>query len=48
MRAQAEEAALSRLYGGIHFRRDNKAGLRLGRRIGRVALARAARGGPSC
>jgi membrane-associated phospholipid phosphatase len=34
----AEEAALSRLYGGIHFRSDNEAGLELGRRLGAVAL----------
>jgi PAP2 superfamily len=36
----AEEAAVSRLYGGIHFSSDNDAGLALGRKIGRVALAR--------
>jgi membrane-associated phospholipid phosphatase len=36
--AKAEEAALSRLYGGIHFRSDNEAGLAVGRRIGRDAL----------
>lgn len=30
----AEEAALSRLYGGIHFRSDNEAGLRQGICIG--------------
>ncbi len=35
----ADEAAISRLYGGIHFRSDNEAGLLLGRRIGRAALA---------
>lgn len=34
----ADEAAVSRLYGGIHFRSDNEVGLRLGRRIGNVAL----------
>jgi hypothetical protein len=38
LRAAAEEAALSRLYGGIHFRSDNDAGLKLGRRVGRTAL----------
>jgi hypothetical protein len=32
--AQAEEAALSRLWGGIHFRHDNDEGLRVGRQIG--------------
>jgi membrane-associated phospholipid phosphatase len=36
--AMAEEAAASRLYGGIHFRSDNEAGLELGRRVGAVAL----------
>jgi hypothetical protein len=34
----ADEAAISRLYGGIHFTSDNEQGLRLGRRIGAVAL----------
>jgi hypothetical protein len=36
--AMAEEAAVSRLYGGIHFRSDNEAGLELGRRVGAVAV----------
>jgi PAP2 superfamily len=36
--AMAEEAAISRLYGGIHFRSDNEAGLELGRRVGTVAV----------
>jgi hypothetical protein len=36
--AMAEEAAISRLYGGIHFRSDNEAGLELGRRGGTVAV----------
>jgi hypothetical protein len=35
--AMAEEAAISRLYGGIHFRSDNEAGLELGRHVGGVA-----------
>jgi len=38
LEAQAREAAASRLYGGIHFRSDNEAGLRLGRRVGRTVL----------
>jgi PAP2 superfamily len=38
LRAAAAEAALSRLYGGIHFRTDNDAGLKLGRSVGRTAL----------
>ena len=40
LRAWAEEAALSRLYGGIHFRSDNEAGLVLGKRVGRAAVRR--------
>jgi PAP2 superfamily len=40
LRAWAEEAAISRLYGGIHFRSDNEAGLVLGRKIGQVAIDR--------
>jgi PAP2 superfamily len=38
LRAWADEAAISRLYGGIHFRSDNDAGLVLGKRVGRAAL----------
>jgi membrane-associated phospholipid phosphatase len=40
LRAWADEAAVSRLYGGIHFRSDNEAGLLLGKTIGRVAVTR--------
>ena len=39
--AQAEEAAVSRLYGGIHWRSDNEVGLDVGRRIGQLAVERA-------
>lgn len=39
LREQAEEAALSRLYGGIHFRSDNDEGLKHGRRIGERVVA---------
>ena len=35
--AAAEEAAMSRLYGGIHFRFGNEAGLAQGRTIGALA-----------
>ena len=35
----AEEAAMSRLYGGIHFRFDNEDGLVLGRKIGKLAVS---------
>jgi membrane-associated phospholipid phosphatase len=38
--AMADEAAISRLYGGIHYRFDNDAGLSLGQRIGAVTLRR--------
>ncbi len=40
LQAAAEEAAMSRLYAGIHFRSDNDAGLELGRRIGRLVVER--------
>ncbi len=38
--AMADEAAISRLYGGIHYRFDNDAGLSLGQRIARLTLRR--------
>jgi membrane-associated phospholipid phosphatase len=38
--SMAREAAVSRLYGGIHFRSDNEAGLALGEQIGARTLAR--------
>lgn len=37
--AAAEEAALSRLYGGIHFRFGNEKGLEQGRSVGKFAAA---------
>ncbi|MGM8213647.1 vanadium-dependent haloperoxidase [Virgibacillus sp. W0430] len=36
LKTLAEENALSRLYGGVHFPIDNEEGLRLGRQIGNV------------
>ncbi len=36
----AEEAAMSRLLGGIHFRHDNEDGLALGRNVARKVLAK--------
>lgn len=39
--AEAEEAAASRLWLGIHFRVDNEVGLALGRRVAERAVARA-------
>ncbi len=38
LRAQAEEASISRLYGGIHVRADLDAGLAIGRRISLKAV----------
>ncbi len=43
--ALAREAGESRLYGGIHFRFDMDAGLALGDRVARLALARDRRHG---
>jgi hypothetical protein len=37
----AEEAAMSRLWGGIHYRSDNEQGLALGRRVGERVAKRA-------
>lgn len=42
--ALADEAALSRVYGGIHYRFDGEAGLALGRRIAAYAIARDVKG----
>jgi PAP2 superfamily protein len=39
--AAAEEAGLSRIYAGQHFRFDHEAGLQLGRRVARFVLANA-------
>jgi len=38
--AMAAEAAMSRLYGGIHLRSDNEEGLKLGLEVGRRAIER--------
>jgi membrane-associated phospholipid phosphatase len=38
LNAMAAEAAVSRLYGGIHFPVDNDSGLELGQKVGRAAL----------
>ncbi len=37
----ATEAAMSRLYGGIHYPADNEDGLKLGRRIGKMVVSKA-------
>ena len=39
--AMAQEAAMSRLYGGIHFRSDCEVGLTVGKKIGQYAVDRA-------
>jgi membrane-associated phospholipid phosphatase len=39
LRTSAEEAAISLLYGGIHFRSDNEAGLAPGRKVAATAIA---------
>jgi hypothetical protein len=39
--AMANEAALSRLYGGIHYRADCEVGLTVGRNVGNYAVLRA-------
>ncbi|TKK70193.1 phosphatase PAP2 family protein [Ilyomonas limi] len=39
--AMAQEASLSRMYGGIHFRSDCQVGLEVGKKIGDYAIARA-------
>jgi membrane-associated phospholipid phosphatase len=44
LRGDADEAALSRVYGGIHYRFDGDAGLALGRQVARFALEQDARG----
>ncbi|HYM91394.1 MAG TPA: vanadium-dependent haloperoxidase [bacterium] len=41
LRSKAAEAAMSRLYGGIHTRADSEVGLAMGTRIGALASARA-------
>jgi membrane-associated phospholipid phosphatase len=40
LRAMAEEAAMSRVYGGIHYRFDGEGGLTAGRAIGQLAVER--------
>jgi membrane-associated phospholipid phosphatase len=40
LESMAEEAAFSRLLGGIHFRHDNEDGLTLGRKVAEVVLQR--------
>jgi len=41
-----EEAGLSRLYGGIHYPSDERAGNQMGKRLGALAVQRDQRNGP--
>lgn len=43
--AMAQEASLSRMYGGIHYRSDCTVGLEVGKNIGAYAIQRARRDG---
>jgi hypothetical protein len=47
LNASAEEAAFSRVLGGIHYRFDGDAGLAQGRGVARLALERARKDGAS-
>jgi len=40
-KAMAQEASLSRMYGGIHYRSDCEIGLQVGEKIGKYAVDRA-------
>ena len=44
---QAEDAAVSRLLGGVHFRIDNEVGLTVGRAVASLAIERARQDGGS-
>jgi membrane-associated phospholipid phosphatase len=43
--AMAQEAALSRLYGGIHFRSDNEVGFAVGTKVGQQVVDKARQDG---
>jgi hypothetical protein len=47
LRRMAQEASMSRLYGGIHYRSDNEQGLAVGRKVAARALARIADDSPA-
>jgi membrane-associated phospholipid phosphatase len=40
MRYMQQEAAMGRLYGGVHYRYDNEAGLSVGHRVAEIAIQR--------
>jgi membrane-associated phospholipid phosphatase len=44
-KAKAQEAAISRLYGGIHYKSDNEVGLQVGAKVGQLVVARAQKDG---
>jgi membrane-associated phospholipid phosphatase len=44
-RAKAQEAGISRLYGGIHYKSDNEVGLRVGATVGQSVVAKARQDG---
>jgi membrane-associated phospholipid phosphatase len=44
-RAKAQEAGISRLYGGIHYKSDNEVGLQVGAKVGQLVVARARQDG---
>jgi membrane-associated phospholipid phosphatase len=44
-KAKAQEAAISRLYGGIHYKSDNEVGLQVGTKVGQATVARARQDG---
>jgi membrane-associated phospholipid phosphatase len=44
-RAKAQEAGISRLYGGIHYKSDNEVGLKVGATVGQTVVARARQDG---
>jgi hypothetical protein len=44
-KAKAQEAGMSRLYGGIHYKADNDVGLQVGTKVGQAVIARARQDG---
>jgi membrane-associated phospholipid phosphatase len=44
-KAKAQEAGMSRLYGGIHYKADNEVGLQVGAKVGQATVARARQDG---
>jgi membrane-associated phospholipid phosphatase len=44
-RAKAQEAGISRLYGGIHYKSDNEVGLKVGAAVGQSVVAKARQDG---